>query len=255
VDIVIPAYGNLDITARAFLGCVLNAPKGAQITLVDNGSGETLTPLRPIVESLGHRFLKIEVNVGPYGAVNAGLACGNSDVVAIVCNDVVPLPYSLERMRSGLDRYPIVGAVELQTAPYCTDDLILEAEDKGLYDAEVFEPGVFFSCFVTSRSVFSKVGLFDSRFKLTFGDTDWEQRASDLGYAYVQARHAPVFHGSSVTRKRLGLDADMRVDVADHKTFLDKWQHRTDVLAKHPLENLDFKRAFVKNEWSYRGEK
>jgi GT2 family glycosyltransferase len=254
MDIVIPAYGNLDITSRAFFGCALNAPKGAKITLVDNGSGDVLTPLKPVVESLGHRFLKIEVNVGPYGAVNAGLAEGNHDVVAVVCNDVVPLPYALDRLRSGLERFSIVGAVELQTSPYCTDDLILEAENKGLYNQEKFTPGVFFSCFVTTRAVFSKVGMFDSRFKLTFGDTDWEQRAADAGCAYMRANHAPVFHGSSVTRKRLGLDADMRVDTADHKVFLEKWQHRPDVVAKHPLENPDFKRAFVKNEWSYRGE-
>ena len=254
--IIIPAYGNLDITSRAFFGCLLNGPPAARITVVDNGSpDDCLAPLKPIVESHGHDWIRIDPNIGPYGAVNEAIEASTDDVIAVVCNDVVPLPYSLAYLEDCIHSVDVAAAVELQTSPFNTDVLLDEVNDKGLRDSACMRRGVFFSCFVTTRSVYDKVGLFDDRFKLTFGDTDWEQRVSDAGLVYEVAEHAPVYHGSSVTRKRLGIDADMQVDVSDHLSFLAKWKHRPDVVANHPLEDKAFKRRFVENEWSYRGEK
>jgi GT2 family glycosyltransferase len=257
VDIIIPAYKNLDISSRAFFGCLMNRPSPEdRILFVDNGSEGALDPLKPIVEAHGQEWIHIEDNVGPYGAVNAGLAQAGDGVIAVVCNDVVPLPFSLARMAGALtDKTPVIGACEIQTSPYNTDALIAEAEDRGFYRDEGLRPGVFFSCFVTTRNIYQLVGEFDTRFRLTFGDTDWEQRLADHSAPYMIHSGAPVYHGSSVTRKRLGLEEDMRVDIGDHIAFREKWHHRTDVLARHPMEDINFKMSFVEREWSYRGEK
>jgi len=255
LDVIIPAYRNLDITARAFFGVLLNSPRDTRITLVDNGSEGTLDALKPVVLSLGQRWLGIDVNVGPYGAVNAGLALCDRELVSVVCNDVVVLPFSLAALVEAVsDKNPSVGAVELQDSYFCGDELLEKIEDEGLRSGPpTLRPGVFFSCFVAKRSLFlaDQVGLFDERFRLTYGDTDWEQRYADLGYTHLVAPFAPVFHGASVTRKRLGIDEDIRVDTTDYACFIDKWTglSRHDVVAKHPPENTAFKRAWTEREW------
>jgi GT2 family glycosyltransferase len=252
IDVVIPAYGNLDITSRAFHAVLFNGMRKQRITVVDNGSHDgALAPLKPIVESFGHRFIRLDKNVGPYGAVNAGLALADADIWAVVCNDVAPLPFSMQYLVDGLDQAHFVGAVEVQDEMFNTTDA-LEMAESGPEGCK-FEPGVFFSCFVGKAEDFIKVGPFDERYRITYGDTDWEQRVSDLGMKYVRALHAPVFHGASVTRKRRGLEQDLTDDQMDHAAFLEKWKDRPDVVVRHPMEDTAFKRAWTAREWSIRG--
>lgn len=262
LDIIVPAYNNPDITARCLSGVFVTAPKGTRVILVNNGStDERVADLRHYVAAMGGVYIGLPVNCGPYGAVNAGLAARAADPApkwGVVCNDAVPLPGAFHNLLANVadDRYPYLAALEVQDS--AGFDLVrLEA---GLSKANLPNgvlPGKpFFTCFVATQALLEAVGGFDERFKLTYGDTDWEQRATDvLGKPLHTLCSAPCYHGASVTRKRLGIEEDVRVDCADQQAFLDKWADRPDIMARHRKEDVDFKKNWLAREWSIRGEK
>jgi GT2 family glycosyltransferase len=255
LDVVIIAYNNPDITTRSVLSVLYGEPH-ARIILVDNGSKEPFKGLKPLLKAGGHTYLRLPQNLGPYGAANAGIAQVKTERFAFMCNDCAILPGSLRRLSALVsDEYPYVSATEFQADRFDSYYALPFATP----DAARIGPGVFFTCFVTKKAFADKVGLFDERYRLTYGDTDWEQRANDLlkkeGKSLVRSPSVKVFHGASVTRKRLGLEADLRVDLADLRAFHEKWKDRPDVLQAHPGEDIDRKRAYTANEWSYRGEK
>lgn len=261
IDVVIPAFNNLDLTTRAVVSVLYCEPQ-ARVILVDNGSdAEDLSVLRPMLEARGHVYVRLPENVGPYAAANAGIAHVKTDVFSVMCNDAALFPGALRRMASALgERMPYLCAREVQARGFDPAFLMTSQQVPLATTVEQLlgTPGVFFTCFVVKRDFFDKVGPFDERYKLTFGDTDWEQRANDLlapiGGMLVQTENVVVYHGGSVTRKRLGVEEDLRVDIKDHESFLAKWADRPDVLAKHPKENPDRKREFLAREWPTFGE-
>jgi GT2 family glycosyltransferase len=262
LDIIVPAYNNPDITARCLSGVFLTAPKGTRVILVNNGSTDAgVEKLRPYVEAMGGVYVGLSPNCGPYGAVNAGLTVRAADPApkwGVVCNDAVPLPGAFHNLLANVDddRFRYLGALEVQDSA----GFDLSKLEVGLAKAKlpngVLVGKPFFTCFIATQSLLEAVGAFDERFKLTYGDTDWEQRATDvLGKPLHTLCSAPCYHGASVTRKRLGVEEDVRVDCADQQAFLDKWADREDVMARHRKEDPDFKKQWLTREWSMRGEK
>jgi GT2 family glycosyltransferase len=261
LDVVVIAYNNLDLTARAVVSVLYSEPQ-ARVILVDNGSkAEDLSVLRPLLEARGHLYIRREDNGGPYVAANAGIAHVKTAQFVVLCNDAAVFPGSLRRMAASLsDKMPYLAAREVQDVRF--DPAFLSAAPEIAHPTAAPQllgsPGVFFTCFAVNKDFFDQVGPFDERFRLTFGDTDWEQRANDIlnksGQSLTQTETIVVFHGGSVTRKRLGVEADLKVDVGDHVSFMDKWKDRQDVLTKHPREDVNGKREFLKREWPTFGE-
>lgn len=248
LDIVVIAFNQIDLTRKCLSAIDIFAPQGHRVILVDNGSTDQTPSLRPALEAAGHTYLRIEENGGPYVAANAGLREVKTRYFANICNDVVITPFALQYMLQAIsEERPIIGAVEYEHAHY--DFYESEARISHSRWFPRLRASVFFSCFVAERALFDKIGFFDEDFRLTFGDTDWEQRFADSGGKYYLAQHAPVYHGQSVTRKRSGIEADVATDVADHHTFLAKWQGREDVLKKHGLEDPQSKKDFLAGVW------
>lgn len=253
LDIIIPAFNNPDITSRCLSALSLFAPKGSRTILVDNGSVDAVKDLKAQVEAMGGTYLRLDPNCGPYGAVNAGLDIATADKVAIVCNDIVVLPGTLQVMADLVsDQTPYIGATGILAQEFNFYDIMLRAALQGGFNRTLLYSGVCFSCFVAQRSLFgseSGVGRFDERFGITFGDTDWEQRYEDSGRPALLAANALVFHGHGVSRKRGGIEADIRNDLRDYNAFVEKWKDRPDVLAKHPRESEEQKRAALNTFW------
>lgn len=261
-DVVVISFNNVDLTTRAVISVLYTEPS-ARVILVDNGSSKPFKELRGLLKSRGHEYIRLPNNLGPYGAANAGIERVRTERFVLMCNDCAALPGTLRALVGAVsDEHPYVCASEVQSAwfdPAFHRPAVTEAS------TSVLESGVFFTCFAVQKKFVDEVGPFDPDFKLTFGDTDWEQRASDILVArkipvpreghLFQAPNVRVFHGASVTRKRLGIDRDLEVDLADHRTFHEKWASRPDVMRKHPMENFEFKKAWLEREWANtRGE-
>lgn len=261
LDLIVPAYNNPDITQRCLTSLFYCAPKGTRIIYVDNGSEDPdMAGIGRWVERSGGIALRLDKNQGPYAAVNAGLAVGDSMLVGVVCNDVVVLPGTIEALLNSLRPelgMPLVGATQLANNEWSLAECLPSAQEAKKNPKLVASQG-YFTCFIGFRSLFedNAVGLFDEQFKLTFGDTDWEERYRKAGLIYVQASHAAVYHGHSTTRKRLGVEADVKADSADHRRFCDKWSSDADVMARHGFAVDDKVRAATTaNTWSTTGEK
>lgn len=241
LDLIVPAYNNPDITARCLAALTLYKTPSTRIIYVNNGSEDPrMADLAGFVTARGGLYIHVEKNAGPYRAVNLGLAAGKSLLVGVVCNDVVVLPNTIDALIAALRPelgIPVVGAVEVPGLGEWSfvDTVMAVNNNRTAYGNNLSPQQGFFSCFVGFRSVFDDeaVGGFDERFRVTFGDADWEERYKDAGLVYGKVHNAPVYHGISTTRKRLGLEADVRTDFLDHEAFKDKWRGRPDVLARH----------------------
>lgn len=251
MDLVIPAYNNVDITFRLLASLRMFAPE-AHVILVDNGSQDPIATLQTAVESMGGTYLRLDPNKGPYGAVNAGLALANNDQIGVICNDVVVLPNTLQILASICSSdNPYVGATGIVEPKFDYYNFLASASIGGRLARRFIHGGPYFSCFLAHRSLYERVGVYDERFKLTYGDTDHEQRIADTGIRMFCVSDALVYHGHGTGRKRGGVEADVNTDLRDYNAFVEKWQRRPDVLEKHPPESADFKKRFL-NEVGWR---
>jgi GT2 family glycosyltransferase len=253
LDLIIPAYNNLDITFRCVAAIKVFAPREAHTILVDNGSRDTprdaVHTLKESVESIGGTYLRLDPNRGPYGAVNAGIALAKSDVIGVVCNDVVVLPGTIQAMFALVSpERPYIGATSIPYGEFDYTGYLSTAVLTGMIQLPIARRGFHFSCFLAHRSLYDRVGLYDDQFGLTFGDTDHEQRIADAGITPLCVSSALVYHGHGVGRKRGGIDADLRNDLRDYASFVEKWKDRPDVLERHPREDAEAKRAFLETK-------
>lgn len=256
VDIIIPAYNNLDITFRCVAALRMFAPRGTHVILVDNGSQDPIHTLKESVESLDGTYLRLDPNRGPYGAVNAGLALARSNVIGVVCNDVVVLPGAIQNMLDGIaSGAQYVGATGIIRPVFDFGDCQAHAAVGGLLNSMRAYRGFYFSCFLATRALYETAGVYDERFGLTYGDTDHEQRIQDAGIQPMRLFNAVVYHGHGVGRKRGGIDADLANDRRDYEAFVEKWRDRPDVLAKHRPQTDADKRAFLENVGWLEGER
>jgi len=250
LDVILPIYNTPDIEDRCirYLLTPGGMPEGARLIVVDDCSPnpETFLKWGSVLDVLGHRAVRRTGNGGCHAAWNTGIreARHGADI-ALIGSDVVVPPGALRRLHeltTALD-VDLVGARDASAETWDPEHALgplIAANANDMVDAE-FE-GCITSCCVIRAGALERVGLFDEQFRITFGDSDWNQRARDAGCQLVTVNNVVVFHGKSVTRKRLGVDFDLEVDMADHHRFLEKWKDRPDVTAQHPLSEVDITR-------------
>lgn len=259
LDIVVPCYGNLDLSTRALAALTLFKPPGSRIILVNNGSAPEsgVSSLAKPVQAGGGLYLHLKTNRGPYAAFNAGIQASRAQKIAFMGNDVVPFPDTLELMSLAVsDAVPIISACEVRIP---SPDLNFPALMRAAISAATGlkpELGTGFSLIMMQRSLFEedRVGLFDERFHLVFGDTDWDVRRTDLGLRAVKIP-ALMYHGCSVTRKRGGAAADVDFEISDHGKFLAKYASRPEVLRQHPYAGTCSQKIAVTEQCWSTGEK
>ena len=106
VDVVVPV---LDDTAG--LVRLLNSLKGLPVTVVDDGS-RNATSVADVCTHFGARLVRLDVNHGPAGARNAGLAATTRRFVCFIDSDV-QMDNAINVLASlrGVCEDPLVGAV------------------------------------------------------------------------------------------------------------------------------------------------
>ncbi|MEA9985253.1 mycofactocin biosynthesis glycosyltransferase MftF [Subtercola sp. RTI3] len=90
---VVPAHERADALGR-LLGSI---PAGSRVIVVDDCS-EHPEPVRAVAEAHGATLVRLEVNVGPGGARNAGLAAVTTPFVAFVDSDIVLEPGAIKTL-------------------------------------------------------------------------------------------------------------------------------------------------------------
>lgn len=238
VDVVIPTRNAPQVLSLCLSHYWLNAHDESlvsSVSLFDNCS--TALGMRSIQQEAMRRGAQViinEQNVGVWASVNRGLVLARSEYVLVLTSDVLLGPMALRKLVGALDTTPdlaIVGpmvADGLEALPWLYGGSVAEYQlDTTTYNG---------ACWLMRRSLLDTIEYFDSRFYVAYGDTDYMQRVRDVGLQYGVLRNARCIHLDKQSRKAdHTVDQDTTVEIRDAQAFHEKWKHRPDVLAQHPI--------------------
>jgi glycosyltransferase involved in cell wall biosynthesis len=208
VSVIVPVYND-----AARLGACLEAlrvqtypPDRYEVIVVDNGSDDDPARVVPHDE----RFKLItELEPGSYAARNSGLSLATGDVLAFTDADCIPLNTWIEEAVRSLDAHPaadlVGGAVDIffEKGEPTTPAELYESRH-GLPQALLLRRHSFAvtANMITRRTVFDRVGHFDSRLKST-GDAEFGQRVAGHGGVLRYAPTSRVRHPARATSEEL----------------------------------------------------
>jgi GT2 family glycosyltransferase len=218
VTLVVLSFNGRDLLA-ATLPSVL--AQGRDVVVVDNGSGDgTAAWLREQWPHVG--VLELPENVGVAAALNRGLAGVDSELVALLNNDVELAPGWLDPLVAALRAHPEAASATGKLLRYhdreridAAGDVLLRSAavvnrgagelDRGQYDCAEAVFGACAGAALYRRAAFDAVGPFDETYFAYLEDVDWAMRAQLAGFA---ARYEPAavgFHmGGATTSRRAG---------------------------------------------------
>src|SRR6266571_2992397 len=110
VSVIIPAYNQGKLLARAIDGALGQTYEHKEIIVVNDGSPDSLT--RDTAKQYGERIIYVErANGGVAAARNTGIEAANGELIALLDQDDVWLANKLERQVAVLRSHPNVGVV------------------------------------------------------------------------------------------------------------------------------------------------
>lgn len=182
-----------------------------QVIVVDNGSQDGSSE---VAEAGGARVIRLEANLGFAAAVNRGVAACETELIAVVNNDVEPAPDWLERLVSGLvpDAWFATGKILDWTRRDVLDgtyDLISRGgaawrAAHGWPDSEAWNESrpislAPFTAVLIRRALFDEIGLLEETFESYLEDVDFGLRAARASRPGVYVPSALAWHRGSAT--------------------------------------------------------
>ena len=211
ISIVIPVYGNQEITDNCIESIRNSTPEGSyEIIVIDNGSNpkfstEYLTGLNCVV-------LVNETNLGFPAAINQGILASSGDIIILLNNDCIVTPGSLNRLDTWLNNYSIVGPLTnfcagLQASVSIPIYNTVEELNKNASYLSKSNCGeslevnyVIGFCMAFKRSLYDEIGPFDeSLWPCSGEEVDFCYRAKQKGYNIGIAKDIYVHHHGSQT--------------------------------------------------------
>ncbi len=233
IDIIIPHYGGTDITWRCLmhLWCFAPPMPKTRIAVVDDCSPDNMPVIGKWLEKTGTAlYTRHEQNLGCTNGWNTGLVMTETDRapwVGFMNNDAAIMPGAIQRMLAvGNSGYAIVCAKDFKIE----SDIEESSFDPSVAIASLNGPtkiinGEYLSTFfIVRREVLDSTGGFDGTLRHTYGDTDFMIRMSKLGHGSVVVENALVYHGLSISSKRLGLTTAISMFMRDTTAFKEKWK-------------------------------
>jgi GT2 family glycosyltransferase len=220
VAVVIPTWNGRELLDGALGALARQSFAGARVIVVDNGSTDGTAEHVRTAHS-GVELVALPENRGFAAAVNAGIAAADTELVALLNNDMEPDPGWLAELVAALDADPGAGSaaskLRMLREPGVLDgagDLVTwygatwrrghGEPDRGQYDA----PGIVASpcagAALYRRRALDEVGGFDERFFAYLEDADWGLRAQLAGWRCVYVPTAVALHLGGATSRRMG---------------------------------------------------
>jgi len=159
LSVIVPAVGNVDLTARCIASLRAHTRPPYEIILVDNGStpdhAEALADLGADV------YLRYDRLLGYPAAINRGLEVAQGEYVCLLNNDTEVEPYWASRLIAVLETR---GAAIVSPV---TDFIANPAQHRDTAGHNVAEATtLFFVCVLMRYNLAAEVGLLDERFGL-----------------------------------------------------------------------------------------
>jgi GT2 family glycosyltransferase len=209
----------LDVVMPSVLA--LRGVESARVMVIDNGSSDGspayVHERWPTVE-----VIEIPANIGVAAALNRALVASDSELVALLNNDIELEPEWLAELSRALDSHPEAASACGKLLRFhdrstidAAGDLMLWSgavinrghgmRDEGQFDTAqaVFAPGAGAALY--RRHAFEVVGAFDESFFAYLEDVDWGVRAQLAGLTSRYVPSAVGYHmGGATTRRRKG---------------------------------------------------
>lgn len=237
VDVVIPTRNAPQVLSLCLSHYWLNAHDDAlvsSVSLFDNrSSAPGMDSVQQEAIRRGARIFVNEQNIGVWASVNRGLVLSRSEYILVLTSDVLLGPVALRNLVGTLDTDLALAVV----GPAVSDGLDALPWLHALVTGPVLDSSTYNgACWLMRRSLLAQVGHFDPQFYVCFGDTDFMQRVRDARWEYGVLSNARCVHLDKQSRQAdLSIDQDNEVEVRDALRFHEKWTHRPDVLARHPI--------------------
>jgi GT2 family glycosyltransferase len=225
VTAVVLNYNGADLLDIVMPGLECQTYAPLAVTVVDNGSSDGSAAR--VRERWPHaRVIEIPENIGVARALNRGVEETDTELIALLNNDVELEPRWLEELVATLAQHPEAASATGKLLRFDERNLIDAAgdamrwssacvnrgageRDEGQYDSP---EAVFSACggaALYRRSAFDDVGLFDEDFFAYMEDVDWGLRAQLRGFAARYEPAAVAYHkrgattGKSIGRYRV----------------------------------------------------
>ncbi len=244
LDIIIPHYGGTDITWRCLTHLWLFSPKGCRITVVDDCSPDNMPAIGEWLNKTGYaRYHRHEKNRGCTAGWNTGLrltADNPAPLIGFMNNDAAVMPGTVATL---------IRAAAGGTAVVCANERIGDPDDG-------FEPGKLLlkeppteltlhenflgGFFVVHRSLLDHIKGFDERFRQGCSDFDFLIRAAQAGAKTRVCLEAPLYHGGTISSKRMGIMKAMAQYKHDIVAFREKWKDYPEAIAIMGREGVPF---------------
>ena len=239
VDVVIPTRNVPAVLSLCLSHYWLNAHEESlvsSVALFDNRStAEGMSTVQQNAQRMGASVFINEQNIGVWASVNRGAVLARSEYVLVLTSDVLLAPGSLRKLCGVLNTEPSLAVIGpavadgIQALPWLHESVTGFELDTSTYNG---------ACWLMRKSLLEQIGYFDPQFYVCFGDTDFMQRVQDAGWKYGVLRNARCVHLDKQSRKSdHSIDQDNDVEIRDAERFHEKWKHRSDVLARHPVPN------------------
>jgi GT2 family glycosyltransferase len=220
VTVVIPNWNGRELLGIVLPSLAAQEYRDFRTMVVDNGSTdgslEYLSEQWPDVD-----VVALPANIGFAAAVNRGIEACDTDLVALLNNDIELDPRWLGELVAALDAHPPAGSACSKLIDYHdrsvldgTGDLITWSGmcvrrgfgeiDTGQYDtpAEVFSACA--GAAIYRREALDDVGLFDEEFFAYFEDVDWGFRSRLRGWRCRYVPTSVAYHMGGATTRRQG---------------------------------------------------
>jgi len=208
-DIIIPVYGALPYLRQCVNSTLKNTKHPYNLVIIDDGNNPIIKEYLRTIKSA--RIITNEKNLGWLKSCNIGIENTENDVVLLDSDTMVSEGW-LERMDRCAYSDSRIGMVN----PLSNNALFLSIPRSSVFNtipagftvesfavlvSELSErrypsiPTVLGFCLLIKREIFNRIGLFDERFELGYGEgDDFCMRAKRKGYKGVCCDDAFVYH-------------------------------------------------------------
>lgn len=160
-------------------------------------------------ETKADKVIELEENVGFAKAVNKGIRAASGEYIAILNNDIMVFNHWLEDMQRCLTQLDLIMATPMYGQPFARAVEAQELRNKTIkegdlvatdgiieedYVKKTFSDFTDFSCVLTRKELFDKIGLFNEEFEMYCEDLDFLRRMKKEGLKYASTKRVNIFH-------------------------------------------------------------